>query len=65
MARNKFDWPKHEDFQVLNADSKVVGEVRVKPNALLWRDKGKQSWQGVSLEQFAEFANAHGKKQAH
>ena len=65
MARNKFDWPKHEDFQVLGADSKVVGEVRVKPNALLWRDKGKHSWQGVTLEQFAVFANKEGKKQEH
>lgn len=65
MAKNKFDWPKHEDFQVLDPSGNVVGEVRVKPNALLWRDKGKHTWQGVSLEDFAAFANKHGKNQKH
>ena len=64
MAKNKFDWPKFEDFKVLGPDKGVVGEVRIKPNALLWRDKGKHSWQCVTLEQFAVFANKHGKKQS-
>jgi hypothetical protein len=64
IASNRFDWPKYEDFQVLDANDTVVGEVRVKPNKLLWRDKGMHSWQGVTLEQFAAFAKSNGKKQS-
>ena len=63
MPGNKFDWPKHEDFGVLSVSNEVVGHIRIKPSGILWCPKGKHSWHGVTLEQFAEFAVANGKIQ--
>lgn len=68
MAKNKFDWPKHEEFKVLAEDGSVVGTLRIKPNALLWAPKGANGakpWFGVALEDFVQFAQDKGKKQAH
>ena len=63
MAINKFDWPKYEDFKVLNAEGKVVGKIRIKPSGILWSPTNKPGWYGVTLEQFAEFAMTKVKKQ--
>lgn len=51
-----------EDFEIYE-DGNKVGTVRIKPSGILWKAKGKQSWFGVSLEKFAEFAVQHGKEQ--
>ena len=42
-----------EDFDIEDA-GKMVGSVRIKPSGILWRPKGKHSWFGVNIEQFAE-----------
>ena len=64
MPGNKFDWPKHEDHQVLDSAGKAVGEIRIKPSGIMWRPKGKHSWHRITLEQFAEFAVENGTKQS-
>lgn len=63
MATNSFRSKKYEDFEILDGGSKVIGQVRVKPNAVLWSPKGQQSWYSVNLEDFADFAVGKGKKQ--
>lgn len=68
MAKNKFNWPKHEEFQVLDENGSVIGTVRIKPNALLWKPnnaKGGKPWFGITLEEFSEFAEQTNRKQAH
>lgn len=68
MAKNRFDWPKHEDFLVKDENDAVVGTVRIKPNAILWAPKsakGAKPWFGVTLDQFGAYAESLNKKQAH
>jgi hypothetical protein len=61
MAKT-FKAPVSQDFVIVE-DGEVVGNLRVKPNQLLWSPKGEHSWYGVTLKQFADFAQASGKKQ--
>lgn len=61
MAK-EFRAPKSQDFEIFE-DGKVIGQLRIKPNNLLWSPKGAHSWYGVTLEQFAEFVVTKGKKQ--
>lgn len=62
-GKNKFESRQYEDFKILNAGGKTVGKIRIKPNRIMWSPPNKQSWVGVSLEQFAAFAMEHGTKQ--
>jgi hypothetical protein len=68
MAKKTMRRSEFEDFDIMepNAAGKesVVGTVRVKPSGILWRAKGKHQFFGVTVEQFAEFAERSGKKQA-
>jgi hypothetical protein len=63
MATNQFNPRKYEDFEILDGDSKKVGEIRVKPSGVLWAPKGSKRWYGVSLNTFSEFMEANGKVQ--
>ncbi len=51
-----------EDYEIVE-DGVVVGSLRIKPSGILWCAKGKHGWKGVTVEQFAEFAEANGKEQ--
>ena len=62
MAKKEFRRAKSEDFEIVE-DGAVVGTLRVKASGLLWRAKGKHNWKGVTVEQFAEFAEHNGKVQ--
>jgi hypothetical protein len=67
-VKNRFDWPKHEDFIVLDEKKARQGTIRVKPNAILWAPlgaKGAKPWFGVTLDEFSAFAEKLNKKQAH
>jgi hypothetical protein len=68
MAKKSLRRPEIEDFDIMEPDANgkpaVVGTVRVKPSGILWRPKGKHSFFGVTVEQFAEFAEKNGRKQA-
>jgi len=46
----------------LNDSGKKIGEIRVKPNKILWASKGQKGWHGISLRRFVEFM-ADGEKQ--
>jgi len=63
MAKNSFRSQKFYDLEIVNDSGEVVGNVRVKPSGILWAPKGSHSWYGVSLDDFAKFALANGKKQ--
>ena len=63
MAVNSFRPRKFEDHEIVDADNKVVGHVRVKPSGILWSPKNGKDWYGVSLADFDTFMQATGKKQ--
>ena len=50
--------------EIVDGQNKVVGHVRVKPSGILWSPKNRKDWFGVSLDAFAEFMEANGKKQS-
>ncbi|MFC3208127.1 hypothetical protein [Aquamicrobium soli] len=62
MAKKEFRLPKHQEFEITE-DGAVIGTLRVKPSGILWAPKNSQNWFGVGLQQFADFAEANGKKQ--
>jgi len=59
MGKKTIRRAQSEDFEIFD-DNVKVGTVRVKPNAILWKRRGKQSWVGVSIEHFAEYVEGHG-----
>lgn len=63
MATNQFNPRKYENFEILDGDSKKVGEIRVKPSGILWAPKGSKRWYRVDLKKFAEFMEQNGGRQ--
>lgn len=63
MSVNSFRPRKFDDFEIVDAETKVVGHIRVKPSGVLWAPSNGKHWYGVSLEKFAAFMEEHGKKQ--
>ncbi|MCD0499375.1 hypothetical protein LP085_21120 [Achromobacter sp. MY14] len=61
---NSFRPKKYEDHEIVDADNKVVGHIRVKPSGVLWSPKNGKDWYGVSLDKLAEFLEGNGKKQS-
>ena len=55
-------YEKHLDLALLKASGKKIGELRVKPNRILWASSGQKGWHGISLRRFMDFM-ADGKKQ--
>ena len=55
-------YKKHLDLVFLNASGNKIGELRIKPNRILWASRGQKGWHVVSLDSFAEFMEK-GKKQ--
>lgn len=62
-ARNvkKFNAPQSQDFTISD-NSGVIGQVRVKPNAVAWKPKRGRAFHQISLEQLAAFAAEHGRE---
>ena len=62
-ARNvkKFNAPQSQDFTISD-NSGVIGQVRVKPNAVAWKPKRGKAFHQISLEQLAAFAAEHGRE---
>jgi hypothetical protein len=46
---------KHLDLAFLDASGKKIGEIRIKPNRILWASKGEKGWHGASLRRFKNF----------
>lgn len=63
MSVNSFRPKKFEDFEIVDADDKVVGHIRVKPSGILWAPTNAKVWYGISLAKFQEFMQSEGKKQ--
>lgn len=64
MATNSFRPKKYDDFEIVDQENKVVGHIRVKPSGVLWAPSSAKVWYGLSLREFAEYAEQYGKKQA-
>ena len=62
LGRSK-QYKGHLDLAILDDSDKKVGEIRVKPNRILWAEKGQKVWRGRSLRRFAEFMG-NGKRQS-
>jgi hypothetical protein len=56
-------YKKHVDLSFMNAAGSKIGEIRVKPNRILWASKGQKGWHGMSLHRFVAFMRG-GKKQS-
>ena len=54
----------HLDLAFLNTSGKKIGEIRIKPNRVLWASKGEKLWRGVQLKEFAKFMSKMGKRQS-
>jgi len=52
----------HVDLTLLDASGKKIGEIRIKPNRILWAAKDQKLWRGKSLRRFIDFMK-DGKKQ--
>lgn len=63
MWLNNFRPRKFEDHEIVDQNNNVIGHVRVKPSGILWAPSNSKVWYGVSLNQFAKFMEANGKKQ--
>lgn len=50
---NHFREPNHTDIQFNNAQGRLIGTLRVKPNAVAWKPAGAQHFQAVNLNEFA------------
>lgn len=53
----------HLDLVFLNAARRKRGEIRLKPNRVLWARANEKGWHGVSLLKFEEFIRNEGKHQ--
>ncbi len=62
-ARNvkKFNAPQSHDFTISD-NSGVIGQVRIKPNAVAWKPKRGKTFHQLSLEQLAALASEHGRE---
>jgi hypothetical protein len=63
MSVNNFRPRKFEDHEIIDIANRVVGHVRVKPSGILWAPTNSRLWYGVTLEEFAEWIQARGKRQ--
>ena len=63
MATNSFRPKKFEDHEIVDANGKVVGHIRVKPSGVLWAPANSKTWYGIPLEKFSEYMELNGKKQ--
>ena len=62
MAKKEFRRANSEDFEIVE-EGAVFGTIRVRPSTVLWKAKGKHSWRGVTIEEFAQFTEKYGKDQ--
>jgi hypothetical protein len=53
----------HLDLVILNTARRKRGEIRIKPNRVLWARANEKGWHGVHLRDFEEFIRKEGKHQ--
>jgi hypothetical protein len=54
LGRSK-QYTGHVDLAIMDDSGKKIGEIRIKPNKILWASKGEKGWHGVRLSRFIEF----------
>ena len=62
MGKKTFRQQQSVDFEIVEDDKKVA-ELRIKPNKVLIKGKGEQTFNAVGIEAFLEFAQEKGEKQ--
>lgn len=55
---------KHLDLVFLTGAGKKRGEIRLKPNRILWAKPNEKGWHGVSLRKFEKFMKERGEHQS-
>ncbi len=58
MAR-EFSRKESHDFTI-QEDGRVVGHIRLKPNAVLWKQRDRGHWHRVRLDDFAAWIIQNG-----
>jgi len=53
----------HLDLVFLDDKRRKRGEIRLKPNRVLWARANEKGWRGVSLRRFEAFITDEGKRQ--
>ncbi|MGB6874550.1 MAG: hypothetical protein WBD87_00815 [Candidatus Acidiferrales bacterium] len=53
----------HLDLVFLKANGRKRGEIRLKPNRVLWAEANEKGWHGVSLRKFTDFMKKNGEHQ--
>ncbi len=57
--KNSFRNSNYHEETVVDENNKVVGTIRIKPNAILWKPKGgKKKFYAVPLLKFADWITA-------
>ena len=56
-----FKAPVSQDLKIYE-DDEVLGTLRVRPSAVLWKPKGAHSWYRLSIEKFGDYAVRKGTK---
>ena len=56
-----FDAPKFQEFTIRD-NAGVVGQVRVKPNAVAWKSKSSKAYHQISIDQLAALTAEHGRQ---
>jgi len=51
----------HLDVTFLDGKRHKRGEIRLKPNRILWARANEKGWHGISLRGFEEFIRGKGK----
>lgn len=58
--RKRFKLLESQDFTIED-DTGIIGHIRVKPSAVLWKPVGAQQYYRLALDKLAELATQHGK----
>lgn len=62
MSLNDFAPEKFYDHKIVDEEGLTVGRIRVKPSGIHWKPKNSKKWYGLTLEEFAEFAEGKRKR---
>lgn len=56
--KNHFRGAVFHDHEIAGEDGRKIGELRVKPSGLLWKNKDKGKYYRVPLDKFIEWITA-------
>ena len=59
---NQFREPNHMDIMIEDDKKMLIGNLRIKPNGILWSNANETGFRKASLEQFVEWMGKEDKK---